>query len=121
MDKLLIRMTVIILMMGSVGCASLVSVSLTPIPAQRDHQVQVEKSKVIVLGFNFDNDFVDQMVTDLKQQCPNGKVTGILTKDEAIDYFLFFVWKRRVTATGYCLKSVASAGDIRSGSKARVE
>lgn len=87
------------------GCASVNSVSLTPIPAERKAPVRVEKSKVIILGFNFDNDFIDQMVVDLQRQCPKGKVTGILTKDENINYFLYFVWKKQVTATGYCVES----------------
>lgn len=85
------------------GCASINSVSLTPIPPERKNQVRTERGKVIFLGFNFDNDFVDDVVEDLKRQCPNGKVTGLLTKDENINYFLFFVWKKQITATGYCV------------------
>jgi uncharacterized lipoprotein YajG len=89
----------------AVGCAHVNSVSLTPIPAERSNQVQVIKDKVIFLGFNFDNDFVDSAVEDLKRQCPNGKVTGLLTKDETINYFLFFVWKKQLTAKGFCVKN----------------
>lgn len=85
------------------GCASLNSVSLTPIPAGRTTPVKVEKSKFIFLGFNFDNDFVNAAEEDLKRQCPNGKVTGLLTKDETINYFLFIFYSKRITATGYCL------------------
>jgi hypothetical protein len=88
-----------------VGCAHVNSVSLTPIPAERTNQVQVVKDKVIFLGFNFDNDFVDSAVEDLKSQCPNGKVTGLLTKDETINYFLFFIWKKQLTAKGFCVKN----------------
>ncbi len=94
------------------GCASVNSVSLTPIPAERKSQVKVEKSKVIILGFNFDNDFIDEAVEDLKHQCPNGRVSGLLTKDETINYFLFFVWKKQITATGYCVAN-ATAGSGR--------
>lgn len=85
------------------GCASINSLSLTPIPAERKNPVQAERSKIIILGFNFDNDFVDDVVDELKQQCPKGKVTGLLTKDENIFYFMFFVWKKHITATGYCV------------------
>jgi hypothetical protein len=85
------------------GCASINSVSLTPIPTQRKTSVRTEKSKIIFLGFNFDNDFVDDAVEDLKTQCPNGQVTGLLTKDETVLYFLFIVWKKKITATGYCV------------------
>jgi hypothetical protein len=83
-------------------CASVNSVSLTSIPAAKDHQVKSTTSKIIFLGFNFNNDYVDNMTEDLQRQCPNGKITGILTKDETINYFLFFVWERRVTAKGFC-------------------
>ena len=84
------------------GCASVNSVSLTPIPADRSRRVETVKSKTIFLGFNFDNDFIDSATDDLKRQCPNGKVSGILTKDETIAYFLFFVWAKKLTASGYC-------------------
>lgn len=85
------------------NCASINSVSLTPIPADRKYQVRSDRSKVIILGFNFNNDFVDDVVEDLKRQCPNGKVSGLLTKDENINYFLYIVWKKQLTATGYCV------------------
>lgn len=84
------------------ACTSLQTISLTSIPAKRDKAVKAEASKVIFLGFNFDNDFIDEMTSDLKRQCPNGVVSGVLTKDEVVDYFLMIVWKHRVTATGYC-------------------
>jgi|GEM_PF-508985 len=85
------------------GCASINSVSVTSIPAERTSPLKVERSKVIVLGLSFDNDFVDEMVSDLQRQCPGGKVTGILTKDEDINYFLYLVYQKRVTASGYCI------------------
>lgn len=90
----------LILVLGLSGCASVNSVSLTPIPSQRARPVKAEVSKFIILGFNFDNDFVDPLIDQLKQQCPNGVVSGILTKDEMISYFLAHT--RRVIATGFC-------------------
>lgn len=92
------------------GCASLNSVSLTPIPAGRGSPVKVEKSKIIILGLNFDNDFVNEAEDDLKRQCPNGKVTGLLTKDENINYFLYLVYSKRLTATGYCVANGKVSG-----------
>jgi hypothetical protein len=92
-----------------VGCASVNSVSLSSIPANKSKEVRAETSKTIILGFNFNNDYVDDMAEDLKRQCPNGVVKGILTKDEVIQYFLFFVWARKVSATGYCLQSRSTA------------
>lgn len=91
------------------NCASINSVSLTPVPPERQKQVQTQKSKLIILGFNFDNNFIDSAVDDLKEQCPNGKVSGLLTKDETIYYFLFFVFKKQITATGYCVANTEPA------------
>ena len=95
------------------GCASVNSLSLTPIPADRKNAVRVEKSKVIILGFNFDNDFVDTLVVDLKRQCPNGKVTGLLTKDENINYFLYIVWKKQITVSGYCVGGTTASRKVK--------
>lgn len=82
------------------GCASINSVSLTPIPAQRSRPVRAEVSKFIILAFNFDNDYIDPLVEDLKRQCQDGVISGILTKDETISYF--FAFRKKVTATGFC-------------------
>lgn len=97
-----------LLMASLVGCASVNSVSLTPIPSKRSTPVRAEVSKVIFLGFNFDNDYIDPLVSDLKRQCPDGVVSGILTKDETISYFLVF--KKRVVATGFCNSAAKTAG-----------
>ncbi|MEO5666505.1 MAG: hypothetical protein ABIR96_00455 [Bdellovibrionota bacterium] len=90
------------------SCASLNSTSLSSIPAKRDQVVHAEAARTIILGFNFDNDFVNTLEGDLQKQCPGGDVRGILTKDEVIDYFLFIVWKRKVTADGYCVGGAKS-------------
>ncbi len=91
------------------GCASVNSVSLTPIPTDRSRVVRAEVSRFIILAFNFDNNYIDPLVEELKQKCPNGVVSGILTKDETISYVLAF--NRRVVATGYCTKSGPSVAD----------
>lgn len=98
-------LTSIILSAFATSCVHVNSVSLTQIPNTRSQQLKAEASKIIILGLNFDNDYVDKINDDLKGQCPNGKVQGILTKDETTQYFLFFVIKRSVTATGYCNKA----------------
>lgn len=90
------------------GCASVNSVSLTPIPVKRSNVVRAEVSKTIFLAFNFDNDYINPLVEDLKRQCPNGVVSGILTKDETIAYVLFFT--KRVTATGFCNTASVARG-----------
>ena len=99
------------------ACASVNSVSLTPIPQDRKNPVKVEASKTIFLGFNFDNDFIDGLVDNLKTRCPNGKLTGLLTKDENINYFLYIVWKKQVTVSGYCVNGAATASIKRSSKK----
>ena len=87
------------------GCVSLNSVSLTQIPKKRKEMVSAESSRMIFLGFNFDNDYADQVTKKLMRKCPNGQIKGILTKDETKMYFLFFVYERVVSARGYCIKS----------------
>ena len=97
------------------GCASVNSVSLTPIPSQRSHPVNAEVSKTIFLAFNFDNDYIDPLVQELKAKCPNGIVSGILTKDETVSYVIVF--KKRITATGFC--SVARTADTEKARRRR--
>lgn len=87
------------------GCASVQSVSLTPIPSRQERPISAQVSKTVFLAFNFDNDFVNPLVEDLKRQCPNGIVSGILTKHEVYSYVIVF--KHQVTATGFCTQSVA--------------
>lgn len=84
------------------GCVSVQSVSLTQIPKKRNKVVSTEVSKMIFFGLNFNNDYVNGIVENLKQKCPEGKVQGILTKDEHINYFLGIVAERHIQATGYC-------------------
>ena len=93
------------LFLFTAGCASVNSVSVTPIPAARTNMVTAQVSKTIFLAFSFDNDFINPLVDNLKNQCPGGVISGILTKDETIHYI--FVHTKRVTATGYCNSQVA--------------
>ena len=94
------------------ACRSVQSVSLTQIPNQRDLPVQAAASRLIFFGFNFDNDYVDSVVTQLKAACPKGTIRGILTKDEVIWYFPPFLHKREVSAQGYCLQSAKQLTDL---------
>ncbi|MEN9810694.1 MAG: hypothetical protein RLZZ488_2261 [Pseudomonadota bacterium] len=96
------------------GCASLRSVSVTSIPQNRSEQVKANVSKWVVLGLNFNNDYVDQLTEQLRSKC-NGKVTGILTKYESTLYFI--ATKDEITATGFCLdaKRARSAATDKSG------
>ena len=98
-----------------IGCVSLNTVSLTSIPANRSKPVAATAERLMFFGFNFDNDYVDYLTDNLKNQCPHGLISGVLTKDESIDYFLYIVWKKRITAQGYCV-SLKSAGNSKSSS-----
>ncbi len=106
------KLILLLALMALVGCASVNSVSLTPIPSQRSKQVRTEVSKWIFLGFSFDNDFINPLVSDLKKQCPNGVISGILTKDETISYILLF--EKRVSAIGFCNMAIAKASNEKS-------
>lgn len=86
------------------SCARLSSVSTSSIPKNRSKKVFSVADRFIFLGFNFNNDYVNNMANNLAQECPDGKVKGILTKHESIVYFPLFAHKERVTAEGYCVR-----------------
>ena len=88
------------------GCVSLNSLALTQIPQKRSKVVRAESSRVIVLGLNFDNDYIDGLPDKLMKQCEGGTIKGILTKDYITNYFLMLVHKRTVEARGFCDKGV---------------
>ncbi|HEY3816652.1 MAG TPA: hypothetical protein VGL81_05750 [Polyangiaceae bacterium] len=87
------------------GCTSLQSVSVTQIPSDRSRPLQAEVSNTALLGIHFSNDFIEPLTGDLMRQCPRGRVTGILTKQESSFYVI--VQTRRVVATGYCVYDAA--------------
>lgn len=85
------------------GCAHLSSVSVTPIPAAAGVPVESEvESQLMFLGITGNNDYVDDVVRDLRDQCENGQIQGILTKHETLSYFLFT--KVRIHASGRCIR-----------------
>lgn len=101
------------------ACASVQSVSTSSVPAQRGKPITAESSKFIFLGFNFNNEYVDAVVQNLARQCPNGRVEGILTKQESINYFLYFFWTSKISASGYCVSAnIASNSKFRKPSSA---
>ncbi len=101
MKKIIALLSIVVLS----SCAHVNSLSLTNMPAQRDNQVNVESSKIVFFGVTFDTDYVEEIVDDLKEKCPSGKVQGILTKDETVNYFIGIVTKRVVKVSGYCVKA----------------
>lgn len=98
----------------STGCASLHSVSVTSIPQNRNQKVSANVSKWIVLGLNFNNDYVDELTESLRRKC-DGKVTGILTKYESKLFLI--ASKNEITATGFCNseKRAKSASAVTTG------
>ena len=85
------------------ACASLHTVSVTPQPKDRSIQIVAEVSKTVILAFNFENTFVNDLQPKLIEQCPKGKITGLVTKYETFFYFLFYTM--HVKSSGYCEKS----------------
>lgn len=103
------KLLLVVLSLALSGCAYLQSVSTTPVPQERTNVVQAESYRFIFLLLNFNNNYVDEMVSQLAEQCPNGQVKGILTKNESIMYFPIIAHASRVTAKGYCIKPSARA------------
>ena len=94
---------VLMLSMGLVGCVDLGSVSTSSITVDRSRPVMVEEIKFLPFLLSFENGFVDDLAKSLALQCPNGRVEGVLTKQENIVYFPLFAHAYRLTATGYCV------------------
>ena len=103
MKKLISILSVVFLIQG---CTHLASVSTSSIPksSKRAKPVSVQAKRMIFLGFNFNNDYVNDLTFQLANQCPNGKVEGVVTKHENVLYFLPFVYEVRVTASGFCTR-----------------
>ncbi|MCX6132130.1 MAG: hypothetical protein NTX25_24120 [Proteobacteria bacterium] len=98
--------SIVLLVLASFFCASCtytMAVSQTNIPENRSKPVEAVEKKFIVLGFNFDNDYVFKLVDELKSKCPQGDVRGIMTQDMRTLYFLDFFWSREIVAKGYCV------------------
>lgn len=85
------------------GCVHMASVSTTSIPIEREKPVEAEGYRFIFLFLNFDNKYVNRLTRDLADECPDGRVEGILTKQEDIVYFPILAHAVRVTATGFCV------------------
>ncbi len=83
------------------GCTSLQSVSVTQVPVDRSRPLRAEVTNTALLGIHFDNDFLDDLMPQLLRQCPRGRLTGLLTKQESSLYVI--VATRRVIATGFCV------------------
>ena len=92
----------LILTLTFTGCVHVKTVSLTSVPEDRGQAVSAEGSRFLFLGISFSTDYVDEAIAKLSDQCPNGKIEGVLTKLEVVNYFLFFFATERVVAKGFC-------------------
>ena len=93
----------LVLSFALVGCVHLGSVSTSSIPVDRSKPVEVEAFKFLPFLISFSNSYVDELAVSLAEQCPNGRVEGVLTKQELITYFPGIAHAYRVTASGYCV------------------
>ncbi len=84
------------------ACVSVKSVSLTSVPTERQNVIQAEGSRFLFFGLSFSSKFIDQAIDELSSKCPNGKVEGVLTKHENVNYFLGLFVTERVIAKGFC-------------------
>ncbi|MEM7179332.1 MAG: hypothetical protein AAF518_00350 [Spirochaetota bacterium] len=83
-------------------CVSLRSVSITPQPKDRSNKIRAEVSKWVFLGLNFSNTYVEELPEKLIAQCPDGLVTGIITRFQIVHYPL--LRKMLITSDAYCVK-----------------
>ena len=67
--------------------------------------IEASESRFLFLFINFDNDYANRLTGELANRCPEGRVEGILTKQEFVTYFPLLAHLVRVTATGYCVKN----------------
>jgi hypothetical protein len=98
--------TSLILSFALVGCVHLGSVSTSSIPADRSRPVEVEGFQFLPFLISFSTSYVNELALELAEQCPNGKVEGVLTKQELLTYFPLFAHAYRITASGYCVSGV---------------
>jgi hypothetical protein len=101
LNFILVLLVVNLLSFG--GCASLQSVSLSPVPIERTKKIEAEGWTWGLLGIYFSNSFADEAIDQLRAKCPGGKISGIYTKYETRLYPLWST--RQVTASGYCVNA----------------
>ena len=94
-----------LLVLGSVGCTHLHSLSVTTIPDDRSRPVEATGQRIVVLGLNWDNDYAAEVVSDLAKQCPDGRVSGVMTRYERALVVPIFAYAHRVHAEGFCLQA----------------
>lgn len=96
------------LSLGSFGCTTLKSFSMTQVPSDRSRRVEASDTSGGLFGLFFSNDFADEVAEQLRAQCPQGRLSGVVTKYEST---LYVIWvSRKITASGYCLPGAPTPG-----------
>jgi len=70
-------------------------------PYTHGRPVHSQSEQFVVLGFNFDDAYVNQAFQQLTNECETGRITAITTK-----YYTdhgFFSWTNRLEMDGICL------------------
>ncbi|MCS6902190.1 MAG: hypothetical protein RMJ98_22405 [Myxococcales bacterium] len=98
----------LLLLVASSACTTLKSFSMTQVPADRSRPVEASETSGGLFGIFFSNSFVDEVAEQLRAKCPQGRLSGVVTKYEST---LYVIWvSRKITATGYCLPGAPSPG-----------
>jgi hypothetical protein len=92
------------LLIFSVSCAHVRSVSQTSVPKKRGQVVKAEVKNNIFFLFNFNTNYLNELTTQLQDQCQKGSIEGILTKDVMVTYFPIIFHREHITAEGYCVE-----------------
>jgi hypothetical protein len=97
-----------LLLLVSSACTTLKSFSMTQVPSDRSRKVEASDTSGGLFGIFFSNSFADEVAEQLRAQCPQGRLSGVVTKYEST---LYVIWvSRKITATGYCLPGAPSPG-----------
>ncbi len=103
MRAIFLQIMLYLVLFGLSGCVSLKSVSLSSIPKNRSNPIEAEVSRFVFLGLSFENNFVNEITDELKDQCQGGVVSGVLTKHET--KFWLIGHTDRLIANAFCDKS----------------
>ncbi|MCE3012149.1 MAG: hypothetical protein LW878_03705 [Proteobacteria bacterium] len=93
----------VIVLLFSVSCAQVRSVSQTSIPTKRGTLVKAEVKNNIFFFFNFNTTYLNELSAQLSSKCEKGSVEGILTKDVVVTYFPIIFYQEQISAEGFCV------------------
>lgn len=97
------KQMLLVIALASMGCTHLRSFSVTTIPEDRSRPIKAAGQRIVFLGINPSNDYADDVVADLLKQCPDGRVSGIITRYETAMVVPVFAYANRVYVEGHCV------------------